>query len=186
MGIGRLQGTPWHVEQVHKKEGEDRRHKSRCVFYNPVTGQCKDNWKCKGSRYCRDYIPLSDDEFRQRQEDTNEIKSLLAKGYSDQEISGLLDKNRRQKENQEIANGAKNQKSKGTPAPGNEANTKSKSDETKLPFLQGKQIIHKAYGQGTVYVQRGDYIWVNYNGIEKKQSLKSLIKAGLIDYGHLS
>lgn len=81
MGVSNLQGTPWHVEQVHRKEGDDRRHKSRCLFYNPITKQCKDRWKCNGSRYCRDYEPLSEEDFRQRQEDTAEIKRLLERGY---------------------------------------------------------------------------------------------------------
>lgn len=70
MGASRLQGTPWHVDPVHRGEGDDRRHKSRCKFYNPVTGQCKDHWKCGGSRYCREYEPLKEMDFRQRQEDT--------------------------------------------------------------------------------------------------------------------
>ena len=84
MGVSNLQGTPWHVEQVHRKEGDDRRHKSRCLFYNPITKQCKDRWKCNGSRYCRDYEPLSEEELAEEkriaQEKLEEKKRRIIEG----------------------------------------------------------------------------------------------------------
>ena len=171
MGISQLQGSPWHVEQMHRKEGDDRRHKSYCKFYNPVTKQCKDCRKCKGSRYCLDYVRLSDAEFRQRQEDAAEAKRLLAKGYSASEVATLQE----QKQN------AKKVQHKQTTSPKkNKANTKAVIN--KLPNLQGKYINHKGYGRGLVVEQSGDVVSVDYSGVIKAQQLSTLIKNNLIEY----
>ena len=171
MGISQLQGSPWHVEQMHRKEGDDRRHKSYCKFYNPVTKQCKDCRKCKGSRYCLDYIRLSDAEFRQRQEDAAEAKRLLAKGYSASEVATL----------QEQKQKAKKVQHKQTTSPKkNKANTKAVIN--KLPNLQGKYINHKGYGRGLVVEQSGDVVSVDYSGVIKAQQLSTLIKNNLIEY----
>ena len=171
MGISQLQGSPWHVEQMHRKEGDDRRHKSYCKFYNPVTKQCKDCRKCKGSRYCLDYVRLSDAEFRQRQEDAAEAKRLLAKGYSTSEVATL----------QEQKQKAKKVQHKQTTSPKkNKANTKAVIN--KLPNLQGKYINHKGYGRGLVVEQSGDVVSVDYSGVIKAQQLSTLIKNNLIEY----
>ena len=171
MGISQLQGSPWHVEQMHRKEGDDRRHKSYCKFYNPVTKQCKDCRKCKGSRYCLDYVRLSDAEFRQRQEDAAEAKRLLAKGYSASEVATL----------QEQKQKAKKVQHKQTTSPKkNKANTKAVIN--KLPNLQGKYINHKGYGRGLVVEQSGDVVSVDYSGVTKAQRLSTLIKNNLIEY----
>ena len=171
MGISQLQGSPWHVEQMHRKEGDDRRHKSYCKFYNPVTKQCKDCRKCKGSRYCLDYIRLSDDEFRQRQEDAAETKRLLAKGYSTSEVAALQEQKRK----------AKKAQHKQTTSP-KKAATNAKPIINKLPNLQGKFINHKGYGRGLVVEQSGDVVSVDYSGVTKAQQLSTLIKNNLIEY----
>lgn len=33
MSVERLTGTPWHKERVHREEGDDRRYKGRCKYY---------------------------------------------------------------------------------------------------------------------------------------------------------
>lgn len=171
MGISQLQGSPWHVEQMHRKEGDDRRHKSYCKFYNPVTKQCKDCRKCKGSRYCLDYVRLSDAEFRQRQEDAAEAKRLLAKGYSTSEVATLQEQKQKAK---------KEQHKQATSPKKNKANTKAVIN--KLPNLQGKYINHKGYGRGLVVEQSGDVVSVDYSGVTKAQQLSTLIKNNLIEY----
>lgn len=170
MGISQLQGTPWHLEQVHRKDGDERRHKSRCQFYNPLTKQCKDRWECRGSRYCQEYIQLSEEDFRQRQEEAAEAKRLLARGYS----SGEVFTSKKQKLKKEQQNKIEQTKTK------SKANTKIKS--ISLPNLQGKYIKHKGFGKGLVIEQSGDSIFVNYGGMTKLQKLSILIKNNIIEY----
>ena len=172
MGISQLQGSPWHLEQMHRKEGDDRRHKSRCQFYNPLTKQCKDRWKCIGSRYCQEYIQLSEEDFRQRQADITEAKRLLAKGYSSSDVS--TSQKQKQKVKKEQQNKAEKAKTKSM------ANTKTNS--IRLPNLQGKYINHKGFGKGLVIDQSGDSIYVNYGGMTKQQKLSVLINNNIIEY----
>lgn len=68
MGLGRLQGTPWHVEQMHRKEDEMRRYKGRCIYYDDETGHCSYRCeKCIGSAHCLKYEPMTDEEFKKKQ-----------------------------------------------------------------------------------------------------------------------
>lgn len=52
--LGRLQGTPWHVGYVTKKENDPRRHRSRCAHYR-TDGSCRFHSHCIGSAHCADY-----------------------------------------------------------------------------------------------------------------------------------
>ncbi|MDO5301236.1 MAG: GreA/GreB family elongation factor [Tissierellia bacterium] len=56
MGIGHLQGSPWHVEFA-KVEHEGRRHKSRCIYYRhrDLCGY-GDAIYCCGSGQCDVYV----------------------------------------------------------------------------------------------------------------------------------
>lgn len=60
MGIGHLQGTPWHIEYLKKNETdkeEKRRHKNRCKFYKHYN-ECElinIHDRCFGSNNCLDY-----------------------------------------------------------------------------------------------------------------------------------
>lgn len=50
MGLSNFQGTPWHLERVHRCEDDERRYKGRCIFYCDWNNQCKRrNGKCIGS-----------------------------------------------------------------------------------------------------------------------------------------
>ncbi len=56
MGINRMSGTPWHTELFTKKEGEDRRHRSRCSYYQHSNNHCRYYFeKCRGSAHCTHY-----------------------------------------------------------------------------------------------------------------------------------
>ena len=33
MGLKHMAGTPWHKERFARQEGDERRHKSHCVYY---------------------------------------------------------------------------------------------------------------------------------------------------------
>ena len=80
MGISNLTVTPWHIETIHRKDGDEKRHKSRCEHYSPFSKRCLKKGKCIGSAHCPTYKPLSEDEFKERQHDTAFIKKRLKKG----------------------------------------------------------------------------------------------------------
>lgn len=52
-----INGTPWHVERVHNNNPDDgRRHRSRCVWYDPKTKYCsKQMGACYGASHCKYY-----------------------------------------------------------------------------------------------------------------------------------
>ncbi len=50
-------GTGYHTVYLSKNINDDRRHKSRCKYYNKKTQNCRyKGCKCTGSTYCRQYI----------------------------------------------------------------------------------------------------------------------------------
>jgi len=71
MNISRsMSGSPWHTEKMVRAEGDNKRHKSRCKYYDYVGGSnhCTIwNGQCKGSAHCMEYDALSEKEFRKRQ-----------------------------------------------------------------------------------------------------------------------
>lgn len=84
MGISRLQGTPWHLEQYHREEGEDRRYKGRCRHYEYESDRCAFGFtKCKGSAHCMEYDALSDEEFKEKQKANQKAKKKENKGEDD-------------------------------------------------------------------------------------------------------
>lgn len=39
--VSELTGIPWHVEKWTRNEGDERRHKSRCIYYRKKDSYCK-------------------------------------------------------------------------------------------------------------------------------------------------
>ena len=85
MGVSKLTGTPWHIEQMRIGDDDSRRHKSRCIYYNRNTGRCsKMVDKCIGSTYCENY---KEDPLKQKErEEQARVSSLLEQHKAD--ISG--------------------------------------------------------------------------------------------------
>ena len=76
MGVRNLSGTPWHVEKMTRKDGEDRRDKRRCEFYAYNENFCRRrNGKCIGSAHCSDYAAISEEAFKQRQNQRKKPKT---------------------------------------------------------------------------------------------------------------
>ena len=68
MGINRMTGTPWHLEQVHREDGDARRYKGRCQYYDYNGNYCSYFCgRCRGSAHCDHYIAISEKEFKRRQ-----------------------------------------------------------------------------------------------------------------------
>ena len=54
--LNKMSGTPWHIEKMHREEGDERRHRSRCIYYDYVDPTCKKRMlKCMGSAHCPHY-----------------------------------------------------------------------------------------------------------------------------------
>lgn len=84
MGVSRLQGTPWHPEQFHRKEGDDRRYKGRCKFFYEETERCSYRvGKCIGSAHCPYYAPMSEGEFKEKQSQRRKKRSKRKIGEDD-------------------------------------------------------------------------------------------------------
>ncbi len=64
MGLNRLTGTPWHLDKYTREDGDERRHRSRCVYYKKPDAHCSfHSGKCRGSAHCpyyREYNPETD------------------------------------------------------------------------------------------------------------------------------
>lgn len=63
-----MTGVPYHLEHLHKKEDDDRRHRARCMYYNGKdTSYCSYYCgKCRGSAHCikyRERVCFSTDEI---------------------------------------------------------------------------------------------------------------------------
>lgn len=63
-----MSGSPWHVEKMVRKEGDSRRHRSRCIYYNKSNKYCtKVVGKCVGSAHCSYYEECFREEFEQNE-----------------------------------------------------------------------------------------------------------------------
>ncbi|MCR5251938.1 MAG: hypothetical protein K6E50_15195 [Lachnospiraceae bacterium] len=56
MGVSQMQGSPWHTEIFTKKPGDEKRHRSRCIYYSKDNSRCSFYVeKCRGSAHCEHY-----------------------------------------------------------------------------------------------------------------------------------
>lgn len=56
MGAGRFSGSPWHISHLHMAEGDTRRHRSRCAYYDRETKRCSAYCSgCLGASHCGPY-----------------------------------------------------------------------------------------------------------------------------------
>ncbi len=84
MGVKHLAGTPWHKEQMHRQEGDDRRYKGRCKYYEYDGNGCKRRCgRCIGSAHCEEYVAISEEEFRLRQMTQQKAKKKPSGGDDD-------------------------------------------------------------------------------------------------------
>ena len=68
MGVREMTGSPWHAEKVHRAQGDDRRYKGRCKFYQYQKDYCsKRVGRCMGSAHCDQYQAMSENEFIRQQ-----------------------------------------------------------------------------------------------------------------------
>ena len=64
MGVNQMTGQPWHKERIHRADGDARRYKGRCQFFDYDGNFCdKKKIPCYGSAHCEEYDPLTDEEY---------------------------------------------------------------------------------------------------------------------------
>lgn len=70
-GISRgMTGTSWHIGHYERKEGDARRHRSRCIHYQKLNGHCTFYCgKCTGTSQCSRYEEISEEEQEMRKND---------------------------------------------------------------------------------------------------------------------
>lgn len=70
-GINRLAGTPWHVERYAREDRDDRRHRSRCIYYQkPGAYCCQIVGKCRGAAHCSYYTESQPEEYENTETET--------------------------------------------------------------------------------------------------------------------
>lgn len=56
MGLGRLEGIPWHIEKLKPPPGEELRFRSACVFFRKIDEYCSMfQRRCYGPNHCEKY-----------------------------------------------------------------------------------------------------------------------------------
>lgn len=78
--VSELTGIPWHVEKWTRNEGDERRHKSRCIHYRKKDSYCKYLYiECIGSRYCQYYKAKKNEEVSRDTNATVKKKDITEK-----------------------------------------------------------------------------------------------------------
>ena len=79
--LERLTGSPWHVEKMTRQEGDEKRHKSRCINYKgKESNQCRIfGGRCHGSAHCSYYREIQSnhtmDSSKKKTEDLTNSQS---------------------------------------------------------------------------------------------------------------
>ena len=88
MGLNQFTGSPWHVGQWHRNEGEKRRHRSNCVYFCKEGHYCRhDKIPCYGSANCTAYRERANEVTKKRGKvaysasNVNKIDIELFKGH---------------------------------------------------------------------------------------------------------
>lgn len=75
-GVSELTGTPWHTEKMLRKEGDPRRHRSMCIYFEKESEYCEKRFmKCVGSAHC-DYYCTSRKRVRATRSDSSPKKKV--------------------------------------------------------------------------------------------------------------
>ena len=88
MGLSDLYGEPWHIEHYHREEGDEKRHRSKCCYYNKETKYCSYYLsKCYGASHCNYYkVKESLDELNKKikKENTKTKTKVMVKAKQEQ------------------------------------------------------------------------------------------------------
>lgn len=56
MRLREFSGTPWHKERYSREEGDDKRHRSKCIYFRKCDKYCIERFEtCIGSAHCPNY-----------------------------------------------------------------------------------------------------------------------------------
>ena len=92
MGINRLTGTPWHIEKYTRDEFDDRRHRSRCAYFQKSDAYCsRYSEKCRGSAHCP-YYKEKDDGVANISEDGSDEEDAAPVFKSKKKIQKFSDR----------------------------------------------------------------------------------------------
>lgn len=110
--VGRMQGTPWHVEQMHRSEGDSRRHRARCIYYDKNQKLCVlwKNKKCYGTAHCSRYKEkqsASEKQYKESQEKKKHEEELKTQKFQQKldamkQVTNAKDKKHKESTNESI------------------------------------------------------------------------------------
>ena len=73
-GVNRLTGIPWHIERYTREDGDDRRHRSRCIYYQKSDTYCSHVvGKCCGSAHCSYYTEFPPEDCEDTPSETKDV-----------------------------------------------------------------------------------------------------------------
>ena len=153
MGVNQMTGTPWHLETLKMDENDDRRHKSRCIYYYKANKNCKRlNVKCPGSAHCDHY---KEDPTRIRAIPNPQSSSSVYKPRTTAVVSNHTDAQRA-------------------------VVSEIEYDGTML-YPIGCHVRHKTHGLGVVSKVEKDYVTVDFDeGFSKELGVEYCAKNALL------
>ena len=78
MGVRHMAGTPWHPEKMTRKEGDERRHSHRCVYFSGAEKYCsKTVGKCCGAGHCDYYEEKKPSIVFEEAKDKNLVNNIV-------------------------------------------------------------------------------------------------------------
>lgn len=149
-----MTGTPWHVETLKMSEDDERRHKSRCIYYCKSNKNCnrRRNFKCPGSAHCNYY-----------KEDPTRIRAVPSTQSSNSVYRPRT------------AVAAANQ----IKAP--KANVSKIDYDGTILYPMGCHVRHKTHGLGIVSKVEKEYVTVDFDeGFSKELSVEYCVKNSLL------
>ena len=156
MGLKHLVGTPWHIERFTREEDDEKRHRSRCLYYRGH-GYCAWHFeRCWGSARCRHYSEVESSKGR------NKVPKVTKEKAIERKIAAELESFRKSKEDK-----AKEKR--------------VLQGEYTKEYPIGCLILHKDYGNGIVEDSTEGKILVKFDGgREIKLSLDACVNNHLI------
>ncbi|MBP3209918.1 MAG: hypothetical protein J6M64_08455 [Oscillospiraceae bacterium] len=176
---GGISGTPWHVERFTRAEGDERRHRSRCIHYIKERKTCiKVAGPCNGAAHCKYYkevvknndstqngaLKLNKDEVSSAA--SSQMPKPKGTGVSlrniDDNITRQATAYSRIKPQYESTN----------------ENTIDKEPSEYMGYCPGREVIHKKYGEGKIQEINGNMAMILFyeygiiRGIELGLSIK--------------
>ncbi len=176
---GGISGTPWHVERFTRAEGDERRHRSRCIHYIKERKTCiKVAGPCNGAAHCKFYKEV----VKNNTSTQNDVLKSNNKEVSSTASSRLPKPTRTGKSPQSNVENVIRQEPlnsrKELQYELSKEDTISKEPSEYMEYRPGREVIHKKYGEGRIQEINGNMAMILFyeygiiRGVELGLSIK--------------